>query len=148
MKNWIAVASADHARRGREHQPRGFIQVAHGKAAPLRRVQPGDRVAYYAPAQTVGGKDKLQSFVSIGIVATGDAYEFDMGGGFVPWRRDVDYVPSMDAPILPLLDRLDFVEDRQHWGYKFRFGLFEISEHDMRVIADAMAVPPDMLYFR
>ncbi len=31
MKNWIAVASAEHARRGRDHQPPGFMQVGHGK---------------------------------------------------------------------------------------------------------------------
>ena len=146
-RNWIAVASADHARRGRDHQPLGFMQVSHGKSAPLRRVQPGDRVAYYAPALTMGGKDKLQSFVSIGIVQPGEPYTFDMGGGFVPWRRDVAYMPAQEAPIEPLLGQFDFVEDRQRWGYKFRFGLFEVNEHDMRLIAEAMAVAPAMLYF-
>ena len=44
--NWIAVASAEHVRRGREG---GFMQVCHGKAAPLRRIQPGDGVVYYSP---------------------------------------------------------------------------------------------------
>ena len=34
----------------------------------LKRVAPGDRVAYYAPATVLGGTDKLQSFVSIGVV--------------------------------------------------------------------------------
>ena len=67
-RNWIAIASAEHARLGREHQPLGFMQVGHGKGAPLWRIAPGDRVAYYAPATVFGGKDKLQSFVSIGIV--------------------------------------------------------------------------------
>jgi hypothetical protein len=147
MKNWIAVASAEHARRGRDHQPLGFMQVGHGKLAPLRRIRPGDRVAYYAPATTLGGKDRLQSFVSIGIVAPGEAYEFDMGGGFVPWRRDVAYLPAQEAPIAPLLDRFDFVDDRQHWGSKFRFGLLEVNEHDMRLVAAAMGVGPAMLYF-
>jgi hypothetical protein len=33
-RNWIAVASAEHAQRGRSE---GFMQVCHGKAAPLRR---------------------------------------------------------------------------------------------------------------
>ena len=147
MKNWIAVASADHARRGRDHQPLGFMQVGHGKLAPLRRIQPGDRVAYYAPTLSLGGKDKLQSFVSIGIVGPGDAYEFDMGGGFVPWRRDVAYVLASEAPIEPLLDQFNFVENRQRWGYKFRFGLFEIDDHDMLLIAKAMGIAPPMLYF-
>ena len=145
-KNWIAVASAEHARLGRE-AAKGFMQVGHGKEAPLKRIRPGDRVAYYSPAETFGGKDKLQSFVSIGIVQEGEPYMFDMGGGFVPCRRDVSYVPAREAPILPLLEGLEFIEDRQRWGYKFRFGLFSISDHDMQLIAKAMAAKPAMLYF-
>jgi len=138
IKHWIAVASAEHALRGRDHQPLGFMQVCHGKRAPLARVQPGDIVAYYAPAQTLGGKDRLQSFVSLGVVQAGSPYAHDMGGGFVPYRRDVRYVSTSPAAILPLLDELEFVEDRQRWGYKFRFGLFEIKQADMQRIAQAM----------
>jgi len=142
-RNWIAVASAEHARRGRDHgrasaSGLGFMQVGHGKLAPLRRMRPGDRVAYYSPATTLGGTDKLQSFVSIGVVQPGEPYAFDMGGGFVPYRRDVRYVRAEEAPIQPLLDRFEFIDDRSHWGAKFRFGLLEVSAHDMRLIAEAM----------
>jgi hypothetical protein len=146
-RNWIAVASAEHARLGRDHRPVGFMQVGHGKGAPLKRLSAGDRVAYYAPAEVYRGADKLQSFVSMGIVQAREPYRFDMGAGFVPWRRDVTYVGAQEAPIVPLLDELDFVEDRQRWGYKFRFGLFEVGEADMRRIARAMAADSGMLYF-
>ena len=37
-RNWIAVASAEHARLGRDHRPVGFMQVGHGKHAPLKRM--------------------------------------------------------------------------------------------------------------
>ncbi len=47
-KSWIAVASAEHVRLGRSQ---GFMQVCHGKAAPLRRITPGDAVAYYSPTE-------------------------------------------------------------------------------------------------
>lgn len=68
----MAVASAQHARRGCATPGAGFMQVCHGNAAPL-------------------------------------------------------------------LDALEFVmEDRPRWGAKFRFGLFAVSDHDMRVIAQAM----------
>ena len=137
-KNWIAVASAEHARCGCAEPANGFMQVCHGKSAPLKRVRSGDRVSYYAPATTMGGKDRLQSFVSIGLVRQGEPYAFDMGGGFVPFRRDVAYVAAHEAPIAPLLDAFEFVEDRSRWGAKFRFGLFAISDHDMRLIAQAM----------
>jgi len=137
-KNWIAVASAQHARWGCETPDSGYMQVGHGKLAPLKRVAPGDRVAYYSPTVTFGTKDNFQRFVSIGVVQEGAPYAFDMGGGFVPYRRDVAYLPAQEVSIQPLLDHLEFVEDRQRWGYKFRFGLFEVNDHDMRVIAQAM----------
>lgn len=145
--NWIAVASAKHARRGCANPALGFMQVCHGKCAPLKRVVPGDRVAYYAPTITMGGKDKLQRFVSIGIVQDGVPYAFDMGAGFVPYRRDVVYVPAQEAPIAPLLDDFEFVTDRARWGYPFRFGLFKVSDADLRLIATAMQAPLELLYF-
>lgn len=172
MKNWIAVASAEHARRGREG---GFMQVCHGKLAPIRRVRPGDRVTYYAPTVTMGGKDSCQCFVAMGLVQAGEPYAFrdagppqvasaplggsaahtvasvgasvNMGAGFVPNRRGVAYVAAQEASIIPLLDAFAFVENRQRWGYKFRFGLFEIGEPDMRLIAQAMAVDLTLLRF-
>lgn len=145
--NWIAVASATHARRGCAQADAGYMQVCHGKVAPLRRVKPGDRVAYYSPTITMGGSDKLQAFVSIGLVKAGAPYAFDMGDGFVPFRKDVDYVAAREAPIAPLLDRFEFIQDRTRWGYSFRFGLFAISDHDMRLIADAMGADADSLRF-
>ena len=144
--NWIAVASAQHARRGSASPQQGFMQVCHGKCAPLKRVHPGDRVAYYAPTVTMGGKDRLQSFVSIGLVQPGVPYAFDMGGGFIPFRRDVVYVPAQEAPIAALLDSFEFVEDRVRWGYKFRFGLFKVSDSDMRLIATAMQADTLLLH--
>jgi len=132
-KQWIAVASAEHARRGKA----GFMQVNHGKAAPLRRIHPGDGVAYYSPTVTFGGKDKLQAFTLIGRVKLGDIYQGEMGD-WIAHRRDVDWADADDAPIAPLLDQLDFTAGKTNWGYQLRFGLFEISEHDFKLIADAM----------
>ena len=146
-RNWIAVASAEHARRGCAQPQQGYMQVCHGKCAPLKRVARGDRVAYYSPTVTMGGKERLQRFVSIGVVQPGVPYEVDMGGGFVPFRRDVVYVPAAEAAIAPLLDALEFVEDRTRWGYKFRFGLFAVNDHDMLLIANAMGAPLRSLHF-
>ena len=134
-KNWIAIASAEHVRLGRQA---GFMQVCHGKAAPLRRVQPGDRIIYYSPTATFRGKEKLQAFTAIGIAKNQEPYQFDMGEGFCPFRRDVKWLKSRDAPIAPLLDELDFSAGKRNWGYQFRFGLFEIDEHDLQIIAAAM----------
>ena len=144
---WVAVASAEHVRRGRAE---GFMQVCHGKGGPLRRVKPGDRVAYYSPTETFGGKDRLQAFTAAGVVQDAPPYQADMGGGFVPFRRDVWWFELDPAPIAPLLQGLDFTRGKTSWGYVLRLGLFEVSADDMRLIVDAMdgadaeAQPEDM----
>jgi hypothetical protein len=116
------------------------MQVCHGKAAPLRRILPGDRVAYYSPVKMFGGKDKCQSFTAFGTVRGGEPYSFDMGGGFCPSRRNVDWCDTHEAPIAPLLELLEFSAGKRNWGYQLRFGLFAVSDADMHVIANAMSV--------
>jgi EVE domain len=136
-RNWVAVASAEHVRIGRGQ---GFMQVSHGKAAPLRRVRPGDGIVYYSPTTVSRGKDKLQSFTAIGVVKEGEPYQADMGGGFCPFRRGVCWRTAAEVPIGPLLGSLMFTTAGSNWGFQLRFGLFGISEPDMALIAAAMGV--------
>jgi EVE domain len=133
--SWIAVASAEHVRIGRAQ---GFMQVSHGKAAPLRRLAPGDRVACYSPTESFGGRDRLQAFTAIGVVAPGSPYRADMHGDGGAFRRDVRWSEAIETPIRPLLGSLSFARDNRSWGYQLRFGLFQIEDKDMQIIAAAM----------
>ena len=136
--HWIAVACAEHVARGRAG---GFMQVSHGKAAPLRRIRPGDKVATYSPNTQMTVRDGLQSFTAIGEVLPGEPYPFDMGGGFVPWRRDVRWIDAAaPAPIAPLLSTLAFTAGHRSWGAPLRFGLLRIEPGDWAQIAGAMGV--------
>jgi EVE domain len=135
-RNWIAVASGHHARRGRDG---GFMQVCHGKGGPLRRLRAGDGIVYYSPTVSFGAADRLQAFTSIGFVKDERIYQVDMGGGFRPFRRDVRYVDANEAAILPLLGELELTRDKRNWGYPFRLGLVEITARDFATIATAMA---------
>lgn len=135
-KNWIAVASAEHVRLGRAA---GFMQVNHGKAAPLKRIHPGDCVIYYSPTEVYGEKTPLRAFTALGIVKIDDPYQGEMGAGFSPFRRDVDWLPSKETPIALLLDGLAFTKGKRNWGYALRFGLLEISQDDAKIIGEAMA---------
>jgi hypothetical protein len=132
---WLAVASADHARRGREL---GIMQVCHGKGGPLKRLRVGDGVVYYSPTVAFGGKDRLQAFTCIGVVRDERIYQADMGGGFQPFRRDVEFAEANEASILPLLDELELTRGKRNWGYPFRFGLLEITPRDFATISAAM----------
>jgi hypothetical protein len=137
---WLAVASADHVRHGKQQ---GFMQVGHGKGGPLKRPHAGDGVVYYSPTAAFGGKERLQAFTSIGVLADERVYQADMsqedsGDGFRPFRRDVKYAEAKEASILPLLDELDLTRGKRNWGYPFRFGFLEITRHDFDAIAAAM----------
>lgn len=134
---WIAVASAEHVRRGRAQ---GFMQVCHGKLAPLRRVKPGDLVAYYSPTVSFGGQDALRAFTAIGTVREGEPYLVETGA-FGAYRRDVLWLDAREAPIRPLLGTLEMTAGKPNWGYALRFGLVAVSAADLRVIAAAMAAP-------
>ena len=133
---WLGVASRDHVKNG---VAGGFCQLSHGKPGPLMRIRPGDGIVYYSPRTEMRGGDPVQGFTAIGVVAPGEPYPFDMGDGFVPFRRDVRFFEAQDAPIRPLLDRLSFTKGHKSWGYAFRRGAFEITEDDYRIIAAAMA---------
>lgn len=135
MKYWVSTISRDHVRGGAEG---GFTQAGHGKASGLRRLSAGDWLVFYSPKTSLEGGARLQAFTAIGRVADDELYQVEMAPRFIPWRRNVEFVDSVETPIGPLIDTLSFIEDKQRWGYIFRFGLFEIPHRDFELIKDAM----------
>ncbi|MBS0605267.1 MAG: EVE domain-containing protein [Verrucomicrobia bacterium] len=135
IKYWIGVVSRQHVLRGVKG---GFAQVCHGKKAPLSRMKQGDILIYYSPKESMDGNEKCQKFTALGKVMSDKPYAFDMGGGFIPYRMDIDYLQCKEASILPLLEVLSFTQGTSNWGMKFRFGMFEISKADFDIIAEAM----------
>ncbi|ESQ83467.1 hypothetical protein AEAC466_12385 [Asticcacaulis sp. AC466] len=131
---WLAVACAEHVRRGRAE---GFMQVNHGKQGPLRRMVPGDGIIYYSPSEQMGRKDGFQSFTAIGRIRPGEVYRGYMSTEFQPFRRDVDWADGREQPVKALKDRLELTADA-NWGYSLRFGVREISQHDFEMINQAM----------
>ncbi len=132
---WITVASRDHVLRG---VAGGFMQANHGKPAPLRRTKPNDWVIFYSPLMSLGGKERCQCFTAIGQVKDEPIYQFAMTEDFIPYRRNIEFYPCQEITILPLIERLEFIPNKQSWGFPFRFGFFEINEHDFRLISTQM----------
>jgi uncharacterized protein YqjF (DUF2071 family) len=134
---WIGVASRDHVQRGLEG---GFCQLGHGKHAPVKRLNPGDRIVYYSPKETLEGGAPVQAFTAIGKIADRDPYLVQMTAEFEAYRRDVKWWKAKEAKITPLIPQLTFIKDPAKWGYPFMRGSFKISADDFLVIAQAMGV--------
>ena len=80
----------------------------------------------------------MQAFTAIGRVADDELYQVDMGEGFAPWRRNVNFLECDEVPIRPMIDALSFIRDKKRWGYMFRRGLFEIPAEDFELIKNGM----------
>lgn len=140
MKNtkyWIAAISKEHTLRGVEG---GFIQVCHGKKAPLKRMSKGDWLIVYSSKVSMNNKEKCQNFTAIAQLEKDELYRVQMTNDFFPFRRNIKFYKCNEVSILPLICNLDFILNKKSWGYPFRFGFFEISEHDFYIIASKMLV--------
>src|SRR5882724_3286441 len=111
-KYWILVASKNHVLHGIKE---GIAQACHGKAYPLKRMSIGDGIIYYSPKLEFDKNIPCQEFTGIGFVSGEETYLFDMGNGFVPYRRNIKYLESSPAHIKPLIEKLQFITDKKQW---------------------------------
>jgi hypothetical protein len=116
----------------------GFTQAGHGKNTGLKRLKTDDWIVFYSPKTAYKDGEPLQAFTAIGRVKDDELYQVEMAPGFVPWRRNVQFLECHETPIKPLINELGFIKDKTHWGYMFRFGLFQIPEADFALIQSAM----------
>ncbi len=135
MQYWIVVVSKDHIARG---VAGGFMQANHGKQGPLKRMSVNDWVICYSPKQSYAGNEPCQAFTAIGQVADDMVYQHKMNDDFTPYRRNINYYACTEAPIIPMIENLDFIKNKKQWGYQFRFGFFEIPEADLKLIKSKM----------
>lgn len=140
MRYWIGVASREHVMRGVKG---GFAQVCHGEEGPLKQMRKGDWIIYYSPTLKFGEKGPCQAFTAIGQIEEGDPYPFQMSDDFIPYRRNVTFLPAEELPILPLIHSLSFILDKKKWGFPFRRGCFSIPEADFKIIASGMNIRYD-----
>ena len=132
---WVSTISRDHVLLSVEG---GFTQAGHGKASGLKRLKADDWLVYYSPKTSLRDGEPVQAFTAIGRVLDEDLYQVEQAPGFTPWRRNIEFVRSIEAPIRPLIDQLSFIKDKRRWGYVFRVGLFKIPQEDFAVISRAM----------
>ncbi len=137
MKYFINTISKDHVLIGVE---KGIVQAGHGKKAPLQKMHKDDFVIFYSPKTSLNDGEPLQSFTAIAKIKDDEIYQVEMSETFKPFRRNVLFLNCKETPIKPLIENLQFIENKKSWGFKFRFGLFEINKHDFQLISRKMEV--------
>jgi len=135
MRYWINTISRAHVLTGVKG---GFTQADHGKDIRLKKISMGDFIAFYSPRTEYPSGEPLQAFTAIGRIIDETPYQVKMRPDFHPWRRRVRFFECHEAPIRPLIESLDFIRNKQQWGFPFRRGLFEVEQADFECIARAM----------
>jgi hypothetical protein len=141
MRYWINTVSREHVHRG---VAGGFTQAGHGKASPLQRLRRGDLIAFYSPRTALDSGEPLKAFTASGRITDDEPYQVVMAPDFHPWRRNVEFFPAQEAPIQPLIAKLEFIKNKQSWGMYFRRGLFAVTAADFALIAAAMHTSIDL----
>ena len=134
MTYWINTISKDHVLRG---VAGGFTQANHGQRAGVARLKKGDWMIFYSPKTAFVDGEPLRAFTAICQISDDEPYQVQVDGR-KPWRRNADFKKCVEVPVKPLIDELSFIQDKTHWGYKFRFGLFQIPQKDFELIQHAM----------
>jgi hypothetical protein len=137
---WIDVVSRAHVEIGVKG---GFIQLNHGRKAPLQKLRAGDWLVMYSPRTSYPDGEPLQAFTAIGTIISGEIYQVAMAPDFKPYRVDVRFSRCSDSPIKPLIDRISFIRNKAHWGAAFRFGQVNIPAADFALIAESMGCAPE-----
>lgn len=133
--HWLGVVSRAHVLLGVKGS---FMQLNHGKQAPLQKLRAGDLLVVYSPRTDYPDGEPLQAFTAIGTIVSGEVYQVEMAPDFKPYRIDVQFSPCNEAPIQPLIEQLSFIKSKTHWGAAFRFGQLKIPAADFALIAEAM----------
>jgi len=134
-KFWVVATSRNHALDG---ATAGVVQVNHGKNGPLKRMSAGDKILFYAGKEVYGQKELCQRFVALAILADDTIFQYEVSANFKPYRRKAEYKKVKEAEIRPLIDSLEFIKNKEKWGYIFRTGCFEINKHDFNLIESQM----------
>jgi len=131
---WIIVASQEHVMLG---VAGGYAQAGHGKRSGLSRMHAGDMIIYYSPKKEYGKDEPLHAFTALGEVSDEKIVQVEMSPNFKPFRRNVKYQRTGAIKIEPLVNDLNFIRNKESWGYAFRFGLVEIEKTDFERIEKA-----------
>lgn len=132
MNYWIGVASVDHIELGVEG---GFCQLCHGKSAPLNNMKAGDWLIYYAPKQSLKSKEPCQKFVALGQVLPGDTYSVEMAPGFIPFRKNIDFLNNSKPVSLQAVSEFPLW---QEYRSRLRVGHFQIPKDLFDFITSGM----------
>jgi hypothetical protein len=130
---WINIVSLDHAQKG---VAKGMTQ---GGEEALKALSEGDFVLFYSPRTRFRQGKPHQQFTALGLIEDGKPKQASESDGRI-WQRQTGFLATKPVKLEPLAGDLTFITDKEQWAIPFSKGLFEITQADFQLIAQAMGV--------
>lgn len=125
MKFFLLNASFDHLKIGIKG---GFIQQMQSNR--LNKIKKGDKVVLYATRNKYDGPyEPVRQFVGIGTAIDDDVFDHK---GF--WRKNIKFYRFRPVPLEKVIGKLEFIKNKDNYGFYFMRGFREISEADYLTI--------------
>lgn len=132
MKYWLAVISLDHAKIAAGSS---FLQVCHGKIAPLRRTSAEDQFFIYSPKTGMGRGESIMSITYRGSFDDEHIYQVEQSPDFFPYRKKVTFDYSFKPVPIHSIPGMEFTA-KSNWGLMMRRGFIELSAADAARISE------------
>jgi predicted RNA-binding protein len=134
-KYFLICASKNHVLKGVKQ---GIAQAGHGRKDFMSKLSKGDWIVYYSSKDKFEDGKPYQKFTAIGQIIDDEPYQPATQKQFKPYRRNADYKVFHETEIRPLLEKLNFIKNKKHWGFYLISGFREVSKDDFEIIEHAM----------
>ena len=134
---WVFCITEDNLETAFREKVIGFRK---GKRIRLTSVSSGDLVTFYVSKKAFSSQTPVQKFIGK-VVVRSRCYESSKQiwqNGLFPMRIDISLVSIRSCQIKPLINRLQFIKNKEHWGGALMAGTVRISEQDFNLIQEAM----------
>lgn len=126
MRHWLAIISLEHANIAASS---GFLQVCHGKEAPLRRTSSGDEFFIYSPRSGMGSGKSVMAITYRGTFNDDRVYQVEQAPGFTPFRKEVTFDQAFRSVPIRSINGMELTTNPS-WGLIIRRGFIELSAAD------------------
>ena len=146
MKNWLVVMTEDNFVVSVKH---GIIGFPRSMGTTAGKMKPGDQVVFYLSRKKVGQKGvsgALFQFAAAGkikgsVFLSEDKIWNSVGNETYPVRCKVDITTGKRrVDIRPMIEALDFIKNKEHWGVSFFKSTRRIPSSDYKKISSALGI--------
>lgn len=109
----------------------------------MEKFRKNDLIIFYVSKDSLRSNQPVKQFDSavrvIGEISeTSSYFASQLSGGRFPVNIPVEVISTKKCSIMPMIEQLEFIKNKDNWGTAFLGGVRAISVHDYNLIVQSM----------